>query len=73
MVYNGKRIEIGDSVQYIKGVNEHGESNYGHGVVKSFSGNYKTMYVHINVYSKTPKYDIVRHEEIVGVVKKERK
>ena len=73
MEYKGKKIEIGDSVQFITGLNEHGENNYGNGIVKSFSGNNKTMYVHINVYAKTPKYEVVRHEEIVNVVRKERK
>ena len=59
MEYKGKKIEIGDSVQFITGLNEHGENNYGNGIVKSFSG--------------TPKYEVVRHEEIVNVIKKERK
>ena len=73
MVYKGSNIEVGDSVEFIRGLNSHGENNYGNGIVKSFSGNNKTMYVHINVYARTPRYEVVRYEEIVNVVKKERK
>jgi|TARA_R110000787_G_scaffold84244_1_gene180739 hypothetical protein len=71
--YKGKKIGIGDSVKFATGLNDRGENNYSNGVVTSFSGDSKTMYVHVNLYGKTPKYIKVRHEEIFNVIEKERK
>ena len=73
MEYKGKKIGIGDSVKFATGLNDRGENNYSNGVVTSFSGESKTMYVHVNLYGKTPKYIKVRHEEIFNVIEKERK
>lgn len=70
--YKGKKIEIGDSVQFVTGLNSHGENNYGNGIVKSFSGDFESMYVHVNLQQKTPKYTVVRYEEIINVIGKER-
>tara|TARA_R110000787_G_scaffold236400_1_gene343006 strand:+ start:243 stop:464 length:222 start_codon:yes stop_codon:yes gene_type:complete len=71
--YKGKKIGIGDSIKFVTGVNDRGENNYSNGVVKSFSGDCESMYVHVNLYQKTPKYIKVRHEEIFNVIEKKRK
>ena len=73
MEYKGKKIGIGDSVKFATGLNDRGDNNYSNGDVTSFSGDSKTMYVHVNLYGKTPKYIKVRHEEIFNVIEKERK